>query len=281
MEIKEIRDRIDAVDTEMAALFEKRMQVVKEVASYKRERGLPVEDREREQRLIEKHSAEIADERIRSSYIVFQQGLMEISKNWQRSLMDGMYVACAGDAGGAGHNAAKVIFPGSNIVVYDKCREAYRAVSDGECELALLPIENSYSGEVGKVYDLIFSGDLHVNDIYTVNAGESTTRYAVLSRVENNPDKGDSSDALLIMFTVKDEIGGLAKAINIISAYEFNMRVLRSRPLKGLQWHYYFYAEIEGNCSGENAERLRRALSASCPVIKITGRITDMREIDL
>ena len=183
--------------------------------------------------------------------------------------------------GGEGQNAAKAIFPDGNIVVYDKCREAYKAVADGECELAVLPLENSYSGEVGKVYDLIFSGDLHVNDIYDVKAGESTTRYAVLSRVENNPDKGDSSDAFLVMFTVKDEVGGLAKAINIISAYDFNMRVLRSRPLKNLQWNYYFYAEIEGACSNENAERIKRALSASCPVVKIAGMVSEIREISL
>ena len=279
MDIREIRDRIDSIDNEMADLFEKRMQIVKEVAEFKRERGLPVEDHDREKRIIEKHSTRIEDNRIRSLYINFQQEVMQISKRWQHMLMNGMCVACAGDAESAGYIAARTIFPDSNIVVYGKCREAYKAVEDGACELAVLPLENSYSGEVGKVYDLIFSGDLYVNDIFAIAGEESTTRYAVISRVESNPDEGDGCDAFLMMFTVKDEIGGLAKAINIISAYGFNMRVLRSRPLKDLQWHYYFYAELEGNCTDGNGERLKRALSASCPVVRIAGTVSEKRDI--
>ena len=87
------------------------------------------------------------------------------------------------------------------------------------------------------------------------------------------------SEALLMMFTVKDEIGGLAKAINIISAYDYNMRVMRSRPLKDLPWHYYFYAEMVGSCSDESCERIIRALGASCPVVKIAGRFAEDRAV--
>ena len=109
------------------------------------------------------------------------------------------------------------------------------------------------------------------------NSG-STTRYAVLSRSPSDPArKGAKNEAMLIMFTVRDEVGGLAKAINLISAYDFNMRVLRSRPLKDLPWHYYFYAELEGDCSSESEERIRRALGAACPVIKIAGRFEENR----
>lgn len=277
MDIKEIRDRIDLIDNEMADLFEQRMQLAKDVADYKRERGLPIEDHEREQKILEKHSARIEDREIRSLYINFQQELMEISKRRQRSLIDGMRVACAGDAGNAGCNAAKALFPDANIQTFAKCRDAYKAVEDGDCEIAVLPLENSYSGEVGKVYDLIFSGNLYVNDIQAIKDDESTTRYAVISRTESDLDDDAGCDALLIMFTVRDEIGGLAKAINIISAYDFNMRVMRSRPLKDLEWHYYFYAELEGNCSRESAGRISRALSASCPVVKIAGTVYEKR----
>ena len=78
--------------------------------------------------------------------------------------------------------------------------------------------------------------------------------------------------AFLLLFTVKDEVGGLAKAINVISAYGFNMRVLRSRPMKNLPWHYYFYAEVEGDDTSENGARMLSALSAACPDMKIAGR---------
>ena len=36
----------------------------------------------------------------------------------------------------------------------------------GACDAAVLPIENSYAGEVGQTIDLIFSGGLFINGIY-------------------------------------------------------------------------------------------------------------------
>ena len=73
---------------------------------------------------------------------------------------------------------------------------------------------------------------------------------------------------------MKDEAGGLAKAVNIISAYNFNMRVLRSRPMKGLSWHYYFYVEAEGDDASENGQKMIAALRGACPMVRVVGRYT-------
>ncbi len=43
--------------------------------------------------------------------------------------------------------------------------DAYRAVERGEYDCVVLPLENSAAGEVGTVMDLIFSGDLFVNQV--------------------------------------------------------------------------------------------------------------------
>ena len=45
-------------------------------------------------------------------------------------------------------------------------KAAYDAALSGECDVAILPIENSYAGEVGQTMDLIFSGNLYINGIY-------------------------------------------------------------------------------------------------------------------
>jgi chorismate mutase/prephenate dehydratase len=102
----------------------------------------------------------------------------------------------------------------------------------------------------------------------------NTTRFAVFSRVEDRPAGKQKGGAFILLFTVKDEAGGLAKAVNIISAYNFNMRVLRSRPMKDLPWHYYFYVEAEGDDSSENGQRMINALRSACPMIKVVGRYT-------
>ena len=102
----------------------------------------------------------------------------------------------------------------------------------------------------------------------------NTTRFAVFSRVESRAPEKKRGSAFLLLFTVKDEVGGLAKAINIISAYDFNMRVLRSRPMKELPWHYYFYAEVEGDDTSEKGRRMIGALKGSCPMAKVVGHYT-------
>ena len=275
MELNEAREIINSVDEKMAELFEQRMEAVKKIAEYKSERGLPIEDRERELSLIDSMSTVIKDEEIRPFYVNFLQDTMDVSKSYQRKLLDGIRVACAEEKFSDGRPASEIIFPDGNITTFEKFEDAYKSVEKGESDVAVLPLENDDSGEVGKVYDLIFSGSLHVNNIKAIEMDGSTTRYAVLSRSENEKDINGDNEAFLIMFTVKDEVGGLAKAINLVSAYGYNMRVLRSRPMKDLPWHYYFYAEMEGKRSQGSRERITRGLNAACPIVKIAGHFTE------
>ena len=93
-----------------------------------------------------------------------------------------------------------------------------------------------------------------------------------------SPEKREGG-AFLLLFTVKDEVGGLAKAINLISAYNFNMKVLRSRPMKDLPWHYYFYAEVEGNADSENGRRMISALKGACPMVKVAGHFISDQQV--
>ena len=275
MELNEVREIINSVDEKMAELFEQRMEAVKKIAEYKSERGLPIEDRERELSLIDSMSTVIKDEEIRPFYVNFLQDTMDVSKSYQRKLLDGIRVACAEEKFSDGRPASEIIFPDGNITTFEKFEDAYKSVEKGESDVAVLPLENGDNGEVGKVYDLIFSGSLHVNNIKAIEMDGSTTRYAVLSRSENEKDLNGDNEAVLIMLTVKDEVGGLAKAINLVSAYGYNMRVLRSRPMKDLPWHYYFYAEMEGKRSQGSRERITRGLNAACPIVKIAGHFTE------
>ena len=298
MDLQKIRDEIRKTDEEMARLFVRRMEAVREVAAFKRERGLPIEDKEQEARVIRGRSALISDPEMRPFYVSYLQETMEISKRWQHYLMRGIRVAYSGVEGAFAHIAAGRIFPDGTLESYPSFEAAYESVTDGECEAAVLPIENSFAGEVGQVLDLMFSGPLYVNGVYDLSISRNllaetaelyglrnldhdineskvnTTRFAVFSRSEDKNARAREGGAFILLFTVKDEAGGLAKAINVISEYDFNMRVLRSRPMKALPWHYYFYAEVEGDDASEKGREMLRALRAACPILKIVGRYT-------
>ena len=87
----------------------------------------------------------------------------------------------------------------------------------------------------------------------------------------NEKVKNVYNDNSIIVFTVKNEAGALAKTLNIIGSHGFNMRSLRSRPMKELIWNYYFYVELEGNINSQEGKDMLRALNIFCDKLKVVG----------
>ncbi|MCQ2449027.1 MAG: chorismate mutase [Clostridia bacterium] len=355
--LETVRAEISAIDEQMAKLFERRMKATEEVANYKKERGLPVKDPVREAAMVEKYSSFITDPCIESHYIRFLKNTIDISCDYQMQLMNGMKVAYCGVEGAFASIAAEKMFPGAQLVPCADFEGAYRAVENGQFDCAVLPMENSYAGEVGSVMDLVFSGELYINQVMdlairhhlvglpeasasdikkvvrhpkaleqcaefihksgleTQNysntaaaaqyvselkdcsvaaiASEATaekyglkilesgindrpdnmTRFAAVSRVQNRPATTGvrENESFIIVFTVQNKAGALAQTLNIIGAHGYNMRTLRSRPMKDLQWNYFFYIEAEGNIHTTNGQDMLRELSAICARLKLVG----------
>lgn len=87
MSLDESRKAIRAIDEQIASLFAERMEAVRDIAAYKQEQGLPVEDEQQEARILEECGALIEDEEMRPFYLQFQQHAMDVSKSWQHHLM--------------------------------------------------------------------------------------------------------------------------------------------------------------------------------------------------
>lgn len=164
--LEDARSEINRIDKEMAELFEQRMNAVKKVAEYKIEHGIPVLDKSREQQIADKNGKYIKDDFIRRYYMGFLNDTMAHSRAMQESLMSGMKIAYSGTEGAFAQIAAKKIFKTSEHISYGDFKSAYDSVENGECDCVVLPIENSFAGEVGKNIDLIFSGSLYINGIY-------------------------------------------------------------------------------------------------------------------
>ena len=85
--LQEARQIINEVDTQMAALFVKRMQAAQMVAQYKSEHGLPILDAAREEEVIRNGSARVEDETLREYYADFMRDTMAISRRYQHRLL--------------------------------------------------------------------------------------------------------------------------------------------------------------------------------------------------
>ena len=165
-ELEEARSKINEIDTKMAELFEERMNLVVQVANYKKKNGMQVFDSSREKQVIERCVQYIKNIDLQPYYVSFIQDLMDISKKYQHKLLEGAKIAYSGIEGAFANIAAKKIFPDGVLISYSDFESAYESVENGECDVAVLPIENSYAGEVGQVNDLMFTGKLYVNGIY-------------------------------------------------------------------------------------------------------------------
>lgn len=356
--LSEARAAINEIDREMAGLFERRMQAAKVIAAYKKERGLPICDPAREQAVIERNAALVRDDDVRSYYVRFLNDTMAVSKQYQEHLISGSRIAYSGIEGAFADIAAGKIFPYGRTISYPDFRAAYEAVEKGECDCCVLPLENSYAGEVGQVMDLMFAGSLYVNGIYTLRISQhllgvegasigsiktvvshpqalaqcaeyigrhgfttveyantamaaravrdggdtsvaaiasaqtarlygltvldhdvnesavNSTRFAVFSRAENQKLTTDDGKFML-MFTVKNEAGALVQALNVLASYGYNMRALRSRPMKNLAWQYYFYIEAEGDETGQNGLDMLRHIALHCDKLKVVGHYSE------
>lgn len=353
--LEEARKIINEVDSKMAELFVRRMHAAEMVAEYKKEHGLKIFDPVREEEVIRKNSELVEDAVIREYYVNFLKNNMAVSRDYQDRIMSGMTIAYCGTEGAFAHIATMKLFPTARKVAYADFQSAYKSVVDGECDCAVLPIENSYNGEVGQVTDLMFSGPLYINGVmdlavsqdllavpgaqisdikevishpqalgqcadylrdkeftqqeYTntalaaklvaeradkslaaiasaeaaeifglqvlernINASRSnTTRFAVFSRSERRHTKKEMGIHTILLFTVRNEAGALAKAIEIIGKHGFNMRSLRSRPMKELLWQYYFYVEAEGNIHTDEGKEMMLELHNYCDRLKSVG----------
>ena len=82
MNLNEIRTQIDTMDREILELFQKRMDLCKEVAAYKKENNLPIFQEEREVQILNKMENIAADDMktgVRELFTV----IMDISKQLQ------------------------------------------------------------------------------------------------------------------------------------------------------------------------------------------------------
>jgi chorismate mutase/prephenate dehydratase len=164
--LDEVREMINEVDLKMAELFVKRMRATEMVYEHKKEFGLPILDQTRENEVIEKNIELIEDEVLKGYYIDYIKNMMSISRAYQYRMQSGLKIAYSGVEGAFAHIAAGRIFPKGNRVSFRDFKVAYDSVVSGESDVAVLPIENSYAGEVGQNIDLIFSGTLFINGIY-------------------------------------------------------------------------------------------------------------------
>ena len=89
-ELERCRAEIDKIDTQMAKLFEERMNICRAVADYKKENALPIYDEARENAILASKASRVSDAELQPYYVDFMKDVMKTSRRYQSALLEGM-----------------------------------------------------------------------------------------------------------------------------------------------------------------------------------------------
>lgn len=159
-DLSELRQEIDVIDKELLGLFERRMDVAAQVGDYKRAHHLPVLDSGRERQVLENRLARVKNPAYTGYAEQLFLALMDYSKDLQRqstppSQAENGLVAYQGVPGAYSQEAAKRFAPQAELVPKEDFEQVFLAVSKGEVDYGVVPVENSASGSITAIYDLL------------------------------------------------------------------------------------------------------------------------------
>lgn len=165
--LEDARKQINAIDREMAILFERRMRAVEDVIQYKQEHQLSILDATREKSVIQQALLSIQNEKYIPFYEEFIQAVMAISRSYQKQILCQGVVGYQGIEGAFSYLAGSHVFPDMQKKSYATFEEVIQAVDTKDISYGIIPFENSYTGEVGEVLDcMMMYPDVYITAIY-------------------------------------------------------------------------------------------------------------------
>lgn len=135
------RRAIDAIDSQMAELFERRMEAARQIGLKKKQAGRPVEDLAREREMIGRRASQLGDKSLEGHYRKFLQSVIDISKECQSDIVfDGLpdiviergAIARAGEK--LGIDGGKVLLVSDTGVPEEHIRKVAASL-EGRCSL--------------------------------------------------------------------------------------------------------------------------------------------------
>ena len=178
-ELEQYRREIDRIDGELVKLFLARMEVTGQVGAYKQREGIPVLDAGREQQVIAAKTALTDDPARKADIAALYESIMAISRRQQRHLVhegaeDPGYAAYLADRARAREPVAhpRVVYQGEPGCYSEEAAagffgdsvdsrglpwftDVFAALERGEADYAVVPVENSSTGSIRQVYDLL------------------------------------------------------------------------------------------------------------------------------
>lgn len=183
MDLKQLRDGIDAIDSDILSLFMKRMELCRGVADYKKAHDLPVFQGGREQEVLDRIKKLTNDKELENGTTALFTNIMDISKILQNRTIHAdsdeqsypapdftgaLRIGCQGTSGANSEAAAKAVFGDRDFVFYPSFEDVFKAVQSGDVDFGVLPVQNSTAGSVDSTYDLMAKYPFYIVKMVTL-----------------------------------------------------------------------------------------------------------------
>jgi chorismate mutase/prephenate dehydratase len=180
IDLLESRSKIDDIDRKIVELFEHRMQLVMDIAEYKRSIGKPIYDAAREEEKLSALRLLTKNEFNETAVVDLFKQIMSMSRRLQYTMLNEMdslgftpvehfpidqntKVAFFGEFGTNTEQAMLEYFQSGVIgIPMETFGEVMQAVKDGKVEYGVLPIENSSTGTLADIFDLLSEYDNYI-----------------------------------------------------------------------------------------------------------------------
>jgi len=161
MNLEDLRKKIDEVDARIVELIGERIRIAKEIGRGKKAEGKLIEDKERENRVLENIKSIARDKNI----AIRQEDVENIYRRIIAACksIEGIEVAFQGEVGAYSEEAAFQFF-GSSIQIRPRetLEEVFKVVEEEGVQFGVVPVENSLEGSISRVYDLLLDSMLRV-----------------------------------------------------------------------------------------------------------------------
>jgi len=177
--LEEIRLRLNELDDQLLKLLSERREMSIEVAKSKVQTSKPVRDADREQQLLVKlinngqNKYQLDAQYITKLFhtiiedsVLLQQSYLQNLANPELSRKPLARVAFLGSKGSYSHLASREYFSRKNTELIELNCEHFKQVTNtvesGHADFGVLPIENTSSGSINEVYDLLQHTTLYI-----------------------------------------------------------------------------------------------------------------------
>ena len=172
----QLRSSINKVDGEIVNLLNERRKLSLEIIKAKNKTQKPVREKERETEVLNRIVTVARKKKLDTHFVsrIFQEIIEDSVKLQQKHAIaivkeevtgKEVKIALQGIEGSYSYLAAKKYFgAASELVLFSKNRfdEVAQAVENGEADFAVLPIENTTSGGINEVHDLLLHTSLSI-----------------------------------------------------------------------------------------------------------------------